>query len=296
MTAPATQTHEDDVLGKAYDRKLMGRLLVYTRPYRALMYGAFVLLCIEGGVQVVGPLLTRRVIDVAVPARDMHVVVVSTALLLVALLAEFVTSYGQTWLTSLLGQRVMRDLRMEIFSHLQRMSIPFFDRNPAGRLVTRVTADVEALNELFSSGVVSALGDLFTLVAISVAMFVMDWRFAIIAHLVIPLVVLASHLFRTRVRESYRETRTRLARINAFLQERLTAMRIVQLYSQEVAEAQRFERLNRDLRDAHIRSIQVYALYFPAVEIVMSIGLALLLVASASRVGLNTLTVGTVAA
>jgi ATP-binding cassette, subfamily B, multidrug efflux pump len=118
MTVPATQSHEDDVLGKAYDRKLMRRLLVYTRPYRGLMYGAFALLCVEGGVQVVGPLLTRRVIDVAVPAHDVGVVMVSTALLLLALIAEFVTSYGQTWLTSLLGQRVMRDLRMEIFEHL----------------------------------------------------------------------------------------------------------------------------------------------------------------------------------
>ena len=154
MTAPATQTHEDDILGKAYDSKLMRRLLVYTRPYRALMYGAFALLCVEGGVQVVGPLLTRRVIDVAVPAHDMHIVAVSTSFLLLALVADFITSYGQTWLTSLLGQRVMRDLRMEIFEHLQRLSVSFFDRNPAGRLITRVTSDVETLNELFTSGVV----------------------------------------------------------------------------------------------------------------------------------------------
>ena len=295
MSHPAT-LHEEEALGKAYDRRLMRRLLTYVRPYRLLVAGALLCLCLEGMLQLVGPILTQRVIDVALPRNDYSVVWKAAFLFIGALVAQFICSYGETWLTSLLGQRVMRDLRMEIFGHLQRMSIPFFDRNPAGRLVTRVTADVEALNELFSSGVVSALGDLFTLVAISVAMFVMDWRFAIIAHIVIPLVVLASHLFRTRVRESYRETRTRLARINAFLQERLTAMRTVQLYSQETAEAQRFERLNRDLRDAHIRSIQVYALYFPAVEIVMSIGLALLLVASASRVGVGTLTVGTVAA
>src|SRR5512132_1697951 len=114
MTAAASQTHEDDILGKAYDRKLMRRLLVYARPYRTLMYGAFALLCIEGGVQVVGPLLTRRVIDVAVPTHDLGIVLICTGLFFLALLTEFVTSYGQTWLTSLLGQRVMRDLRMEI--------------------------------------------------------------------------------------------------------------------------------------------------------------------------------------
>lgn len=296
MTAPATQTHEDDVLGKAYDRKLMGRLLVYTRPYRALMYGAFLLLCIEGGVQVVGPLLTRRVIDVAVPARDLHIVVVSTVLLLVALLTEFVTSYGQTWLTSLLGQRVMRDLRMEIFGHLQRLSVSYFDRNPAGRLITRVTSDVETLNELFTSGVVSGLGDLFTLIAISVAMLIMDWRLALASFLVIPLVVLVSGLFRKGVRDTYRDIRVRLARINSFLQERLTGMRIVQLFNQEKREAQRFDELNRSHLDANLKSITVYALYFPAIELLTSIALAILIVAGASRVHANLLSVGTVAA
>ena len=296
MTAPATQTHEDDILGKAYDSKLMRRLLVYTRPYRALMYGAFALLCVEGGVQVVGPLLTRRVIDVAVPARDMHIVATCTAFLLLALVAEFVTSYGQTWLTSLLGQRVMRDLRMEIFEHLQRLSVSFFDRNPAGRLITRVTSDVETLNELFTSGVVSGLGDLFTLVAISVAMLIMDWRLALASFAVIPFVVMVSGLFRKGVRDTYRDIRVRLARINSFLQERLTGMRIVQLFGQEKREAQRFDELNRSHLGANLKSITIYALYFPAIELLTSVALAILIVAGASRVHANLLSVGTVAA
>lgn len=296
MTAPATQTHEDDALGKAYDRKLMGRLLIYARPYRTLMYGAFALLCVEGGVQVVGPLLTRRVIDVAVPARDMHVVATCTAFLFLALVAEFVTSYGQTWLTSLLGQRVMRDLRMEIFEHLQRLSVSFFDRNPAGRLITRVTSDVETLNELFTSGVVSGLGDLFTLVAISVAMLILDWRLALASFAVIPFVVMVSGLFRKGVRDTYRDIRVRLARINSFLQERLTGMRIVQLFGQEKREAQRFDELNRSHLDANLKSITIYALYFPAIELLTSIALAILIVAGASRVRANLLSVGTVAA
>ena len=296
MTAPATLTHEDDILGKAYDSKLMRRLLVYTRPYRALMYGAFALLCVEGGVQVVGPLLTRRVIDVAVPARDMHIVATCTAFLLLALVAEFVTSYGQTWLTSLLGQRVMRDLRMEIFEHLQRLSVSFFDRNPAGRLITRVMSDVETLNELFTSGVVSGLGDLFTLVAISAAMLIMDWRLALASFAVIPFVVMVSGLFRKGVRDTYRDIRVRLARINSFLQERLTGMRIVQLFGQEKREAQRFDELNRSHLDANLKSITIYALYFPAIELLTSVALAILIVAGASRVHANLLSVGTVAA
>lgn len=296
MTAPATQTHDDDILGKAYDRKLMRRLLVYTRPYRGLMYGAFVLLCLEGMLQVVGPLLTRRVIDVAVPAHDMRIVVVSTVLFFLTLLADFALSYTQTWLTSLLGQRVMRDIRMQIFDHLQRLSVAFFDRNPAGRLITRVTSDVETLNELFTAGVVSGLGDLFTLVAISVAMLIMDWRLALASFAVIPFVVLVSGLFRKGVRNTYRDIRVRLARINSFLQERLTGMRIVQLFGQEKREAMRFDELNRSHLDAHLKSITVYALYFPAIELLTSIALAILIVAGASRVHADLLSVGTVAA
>lgn len=296
MTAPATQPHEDDILGKAYDRRLMRRLLIYTRPYRALMYGAFALLCVEGGVQVVGPLLTRRVIDVAVPARNMQVVIACTGFLFLALVADFITSYGQTWLTSLLGQRVMRDLRMEIFEHLQRLSVSFFDRNPAGRLITRVTSDVETMNELFTSGVVSGLGDLFTLVAISVAMLIMDWRLALASFAVIPFVVMVSGLFRKGVRDTYRDIRVRLARINSFLQERLTGMRIVQLFGQEKREARRFDELNRSHLDANLKSITIYALYFPAIELLTSIALAILIVAGASRVHANVLSVGTVAA
>src|SRR5216110_863417 len=296
MTAPATQPHEDDILGKAYDRKLMSRLLVYARPYHALMYGAFALLCVEGGIQVVGPLLTRRVIDVAVPAHDMRVVVIATTLFLLALVTEFVTSYGQTWLTSLLGQRVMRDLRLEIFRHLQRLSVSYFDRNPVGRLITRVTSDVETLNELFTAGVVAGLGDLFTLVAISVAMLIMDWRLALASFAVIPFVVLVSGLFRKGVRETYRDIRVRVARINSFLQERLTGMRIVQLFGQEKREAKRFDELNRSHLDAQLKSITIYALYFPAIELLTSIALAILIVAGASRVHANLLSVGTVAA
>src|SRR3954463_3955566 len=296
MTAPATHSHEDDILGKAYDRKLMSRLLVYARPYRSLMYGAFALLCVEGGIQVVGPLLTRRVIDVAVPTRDTRIVAICTAFFFLALVVEFVTSYGQTWLTSLLGQRVMRDLRMEIFHHLQRLSVSYFDRNPVGRLITRVTSDVETLNELFTSGVVSGLGDLFTLVAISVAMLLMDWRLALASFAVIPFVVIVSGLFRKGVRESYREIRVRIARINSLLQERLTGMPIVQLFGQEKPEAERFDDLNKSHLDAQLKSITVYALYFPAIELLTSIALAILIVAGASRVHATALSVGTVAA
>ncbi len=295
MTAP-TGIHEEDALGKVYDARLMRRLLVYVRPYRALVVGAIALLFIDGGVQLVGPLLTREVIDVAIPAGDIDGVRRAALLFGLALAVQFACSYGETVLTGLLGQNVMRDLRRDIFARLQRLSIPFYDRNPVGRLITRVTSDVEALNELFTSGVVAGLGDLFTLVAISVMMLVVDWRLALAAFAVIPFVYLVSHLFRVRVRDAYREIRTKLARINAFLQERVTGMRVVQLFGRERSEYDRFDALNRDHLRSHLKSITIYALYFPAIELLTSVALASLIVASARRVEIDTLSVGTVAA
>ena len=295
MTVPAS-IHEEDALGKVYDGRLMRRLLVYVRPYRGLVFAALAFLFIDGGVQLVGPLLTRHVIDVALPARDVGAVQTAALLFALSLVLQFACTYAETLLTSLLGQRVMRDLRADVFAHLQRLSISFFDRNPVGRLVTRVTSDVEALNELFTAGVVAGLGDLFTLVAISALMLAADWRLALAAFAVIPFVWLVSHVFRVRVRNAYREIRTRLARINAFLQERLAGVRVVQLFGRERWEAARFDRLNREHLHSHLKSITVYALYFPAIEVLTSVALASLLVAGASRVSAGTLTVGTVAA
>ena len=287
---------EDDEGRKGYDRRLVRRLLVYVRPYRALVAGALVLLMAEGLLQLVGPVLTEKVIDVALPRRDAALAWRSALLFAGSLLAAFGCSYGETMLTTLLGQRVMRDLRQQLFEHVQRLSIGFYDRTPVGRLVTRVTSDVESLNELFTAGVVAGLGDLFTLLAIAVLMIVTDWRLAIASFAVIPLVYLTSHLFQRRVRVAYREIRARLARINASLQERITGMRVVQLFGREHDEASRFETLNRGHLDAHLRSITIYALYFPAIEFLTSLALAILLVAGAQRVGVGTLTVGVVAA
>jgi ATP-binding cassette subfamily B protein len=293
---PGAQFHEEDVLGKAYDGRLMRRLLVYLRPYRRLLFGAIAVLLAEALLTLAGPLFTREVIDVALPARDAGLVTRLALLLAATLVIQFTLEYAGTMLTSLLGQRVMRDLRMQIFTHLQRLSIPFFDRTPVGRLITRVTSDVEALNELFTAGVVAGVGDLFTLAVISVVMLIIDWRLALAAFAVIPFVLLTSHLFRKHVREAYRDIRTRLARINAFLQERLTGMRVVQLFGREAHEARRFDESNRSHLTAHLRSIRIYALYFPAIELLTSVALASLIVAGAGRVAANTLTVGTVAA
>jgi ATP-binding cassette subfamily B multidrug efflux pump len=288
--------HQDDVVGKAYDGRLMRRLSVYVKPYGWLVAGALACLMLDGLLQLVGPIMTQRVIDVALPARDMSLVVNSAIFFAASLAVAFACQYGETILTSLLGQRVMRDLRREIFTHVQRLPVVFFDRNPVGRLVTRVTSDVESLNELFTAGVVAGLGDVFTLLAISAMMLVTDWRLAIASFFVIPFVYWASHVFRARVRDSYRDIRSKIARINAFLQERISGMRVVQLFGREHAEAQRFDALNRGHLDANLESITYYALYFPVIEVLTSIALASLIIAGAHRVEIGSLTVGTVAA
>ena len=295
MSSPAT-LHEEDALSRTYDARLMRRLLAYLRPYKGLVAASLLLLIVEGALQLAGPLLTQQIIDVALPQRDANAILQVTIVFALTLVAQFFCSYGETMLTALLGQSVMRDLRMQIFAHLQRLSIAFFDRNPAGRLITRVTSDVETLNELFTSGVVSGIGDLFTLLAIGIAMFIMDWRLALAALVVIPFIGGVSHWFRSRVRDAYRDIRTRLARINAFLQERITGIRIVQLFGREQAEMERFRELNAGHLEAHVRSIKYYAVYFPAIELFTSVALAILIVTSASFVHAGTLTVGTVAA
>ena len=289
-------TEPEDVLDKGYDAALLRRLLVYLRPYRALTAVAVFLLLAGAGLALVGPALTQRALDVAIPNHDTGLLGTLAALFLAALLIDFVVEYGQTMLTAYIGQRVMFDLRMQIFRHLQRLSITYFDRNPVGRLMTRVTSDVETLNELFSSGVVTVFGDVFTLVAIMTMMLWIDWRLAMVTFSVIPLVWLTARMFRRRVREAFRDIRIRLARLNAYLQERLSGMRVVQLFGREADSAARFAALNQEHLEAHRRSITIYAVFFPVVEVLTAVAMALLLYYGGLRALSGTLTVGVLAA
>ena len=279
-----------------YDGRLARRLLAYAWPFRGLIAAALLLLLVDGALQLVGPWLTRWVIDRAVPARDTAGIAAAATGFFGVLVAQFAAGWGETQLTTRLGQRIMHRLRTQLFAHVQRLPVPVLDRQPVGRLVTRVTADVEALNELFTAGVVAGLGDLFTLLAISVLMLVLDWRLALAAFAVIPAVVAVSQRFRREVRVSYRAIRARLARINALLQERLSGVRVVQLFGREPEEEARFAALNAGHLEAHLRSVTVYALYFPAIEVLTTVALAAILVAGARRLDLGAVTVGTVAA
>jgi ATP-binding cassette, subfamily B, multidrug efflux pump len=292
-----TQTSDEaDGGGRGYDASLLRRLLGYVRPYRWWTLAAVLLLMSQSLLALIGPRLTEHALDVAIPRHDLGLLGLLTGLYVATLAADFVVEYGGTLLTSYIGQRVMYDLRVQIFEHLQRLSISYFDRNPVGRLMTRVTSDVETLNELFSSGVVTIFGDAFTLIAIMAMMLLVDVKLALVTFAVIPLVWLTARVFRRRVRQAFSDIRVRLARLNAFLQERLSGMRVVQLFGREEDMAGRFGALNRDHLEAHLRSITIYAVFFPAVEVLTAVAMALLLWYGGLRVLDGTLTVGILAA
>jgi ATP-binding cassette subfamily B multidrug efflux pump len=287
---------DQDAPATRYDAALLRRLLRYLRPYRWLAAGALLLLLVQSVLALIGPRLTERALDVAIPRMDVGLLSLLAGLYLATLLFELIVEYGGAVLTAFIGQRVMYDLRMEIFGHFQRLSVTYFDRNPVGRLMTRVTSDVETLNELFSSGVVTIFGDVFTLVAIMGMMLVIDVRLALVTFAVIPLVWLTAAIFRRRVRDAFRDIRYRLARLNAFLQERLSGMRVVQLFGREADSARRFGELNREHLGAHLRSITIYAIFFPVVEVLTAVAMALLLWYGGLRVLDDTLTLGVLAA
>jgi len=288
--------HEEEALGKPYDAVLMRRLLRYLRPYLWMTGAAVAMLLALAVLQLAGPYLTEVAIDRAIPARDLHLVALLGAAMAAALVAEFVLEYGQTVLTAFIGQRVMVDLRDEIFRKLQRLAVGFYDRNPVGRLITRVTSDVETLNDMFTGGVVALFGDIFTLLVIMVWMLAVDWKLALVSFAVIPFIAAAARLFQATVRRAYRDIRVRLARINAFLQEHVTGMRVVQLFGREAQAAGRFDAVNRKYLEANLASIVAYALFFPVVELLTSVALASILLYGGNRVLGHTLTVGVLAA
>jgi ATP-binding cassette, subfamily B, multidrug efflux pump len=268
---------EDEAFDRPYDLRLMRRLLSYLRPYRLGVAAAVALLLAGAAMETVGPVLTQRALDVAVPHRDLGYLGVLVALYLGSLVLAFVFEFAQTLLTTWLAQHVMYDLRVQVFARLQHLSLRYFDRNPVGRLMTRVTNDVEALNEAFSSGIVTAFGDVFTLLFILAAMLRLDWRLALVTFTVLPFVFAAAFVFRGLIRRAFRDIRVRLARINAYLQEHLSGVRVVQLFGRERESMRRFASINRDHLQANLRSITWYALFFPTIEVLTAAAMALIL-------------------
>ena len=290
---------DDDVLGKAYDGRLMRRLLTYLRPYRGQVALAVAAIIGHSALDLAPPYLTKIVIDRYIPVGDLGGLGTIAMLYLVALTASFLLEYLQTWTMQVIGQRIMFDLRMQLVAHLHRLDLRFYDRNPVGRLMTRITTDVDVLNELFTSGVVSVFGDVFTLIGIMAVLIWMDWRLALAAFSVLPLIAGITHWFRVNARESYRTVRTWIARINAFLQERITGMATVQLYRREARDFAAFDEIDRQHRNANVQSIFYYAVFYPAVELVGALAASLILWVGGARIisdGGDMLTLGSLVA
>ena len=288
--------HDDEILGKAYDGRLMRRLLGYLRPYRwraVLALGAIVA---SVGFQLTQPILVRLAIDEYMTRGDLAGVGRVALLYLGTLVCAFVAEFIQTATLQMIGQRIMYDLRRQVYDHLQRLDVAFYDRNPVGRLMTRVTSDVDAINDLFTSGVVSVFGDVLSLLGIVVVLTTLDWRLALLTFCVLPLILLVTQWFRRNVRESYREVRTWVSRLNAFLQENLTGMATVQLFRREARNFADFDRINSEHRNANLRSIYYYAVFYPAIEFVGAISTALILWFGGIWVMAGSLSIGTLVA
>ncbi len=296
MSEAAAYHHEEEALGKARDTGLLLRLLSYLSPYKGKVVLAVILLFLVAVLELAGPVLTMIALDHAIPDGDVGLLLVLVVAFTTALFLSLLLEYAQAVITTWLGQRVMYDLRMQVFGHIQKLSLRYFDRNPVGRLMTRVTNDVEALNELFSSGVVTVFGDLFMLILIMVALTIMNPALALVTFAVVPFVVIAAFLFRGLIRKAYREIRVRLARINAYLQERIGGIGVVQLFGREEDSFRRFERINKDHLDSHLRSITYYALFFPVIEVLTSVALAVILWYGGGAVIQDAATIGTLAA
>src|SRR5277367_4495311 len=279
---------EEEVLGKAYDSRLMKRLLTYLRPYKWQVGIALASILIKAGADVLGPYLTRIVVDrYLAPVHGLRtpfdrflsnkplVGIGQIAGLYVGLLVfSFLLEYLQTYYMQWAGQKTMFDMRAQIFRHLQRMHIGFYDKNPVGRLVTRVTTDVDAVNEMFTSGVVSIFEDVFVLAGIIAIMLRMNWKLALITFAVLPLIGIATKIFRDKVRDSYRRIRVAIARINAYLQEHVSGMVVLQLFNREERAFDKFSEVNAVHMDAFKDAIMAHAVYYPVVEILSAIAIA----------------------
>jgi len=311
MAEQKTQQQDDDVVGKAYDGRLMRRLMTYLRPYKLQAGISLAAILLKAGSDVLGPYLTKVAVDRYMTARPaphqaaltrwlnpnpMVGVTQIACLYLATLVLSYLLEFVQTYLMQWTGQKVMFDMRSQIFRHIQRMHVSFFDRHPVGRLVTRLTSDVDALNEMFTSGVFAIFEDVFVLALIVIIMLRMNWWLALIAFAVLPLILAVTRVFRKHVRDSYRRIRSAIARINASTQEHVSGMSVVQLFNREQRSYEEFEAVNKQHMVAFKDAIMAYALYYPAVELLSSVAIALVIWLGGNGVLRNAVSIGVLVA
>lgn len=268
---------EDEILGKAYDSKLMKRLLLYLKPYRWHVVLAIFLAILVSSIGPLRPYITKIIIDDYIVVKNYEGMLPFIILLFVTIFLQAILQYVLNYFTQWIGQKTIYNMRMQVFSHLQNLALKFFDNNPVGRLVTRVTSDVEVLNEMFSSGIVMVFSDVFTIIFIVSYMFIMNVELSLVTLCVIPILVYSTFIFRKKVREAYREVRKYVASMNSFLNENITGMNTVQLFNREEKSLNDFKNINALHRDANIKSIFYYAVYFPLVDFTSALAIALII-------------------
>jgi ATP-binding cassette subfamily B multidrug efflux pump len=283
---------EEEILGKAYDAKLMKRLLSYIKPYKHYVIFAILLNVVVAALGPIRPYLTKIAVDDYIANSDYKGLMLISLALFGSLLFQAVIQYFLTYFTQYLGQKTLFDLRTQIFNHIQKLALKFFDKTPIGRLVTRATNDVEALGELFSSGIVMVFSDIFIILWILGFMFFMDFSLSLVTLSVLPVLIYGTFLFRRKARESYRDVRLHLARLNSYMQEHVTGMSVVQIFNKEKDELKRFSDINSDYRQVNIKSIFYYAVFYPSVELLSSIAIGLIIWYGGGEIIQGTLTIG----
>lgn len=274
MSSEVTKYHEEEAIGKTYDLRIVRRLLGYLRPYWHLAALALVLTFLTNALISTQPLFTKIAVDSYITPRNTDGIWLFALAFFGVFLFRFIFSYLQEVLLNRVGQRVMYDLRSQIYAKLQRQEVAYFDRYPVGRIITRLTSDVDALNELFTSGVIDVLGDLVIIIAIIAWMFALDWKLAIVSLITVPLLFTATNWFRKRAREGFDKVRTRNARLNAFLQEYVSGAQTVQLMNAEDGSQKKFARINDNYRQANIETIYYYSVFYPLVDFIGAVGIA----------------------
>jgi len=287
---------DDEVLGKAYDSRLMKRLLSYLKPYAWLIALSVLILLASSLAQLAGPYLTKIAIDNHISKGDPVGLFRIIVLFLAVVAIGFSLQYAQVYLMQYVGQMAMRDLRLQLFRHVMHLDLAYYDRNPVGRTMTRITSDIQVLHEMFTSGVVAVFGDIFMLIGIVVIMLALNAKLALMVFLVLPLIVIATAIFRSKVRQSYRDVRSWMARINSFLQEHISGISVVQSFAVEDKVKTDYDYLNSRLRNAHLRGVFYYSVFFPVIELIGAIALAIIIAYGGSRILTGTLTLGALVA
>ncbi len=283
---------DDEILGKAYDSKLMKRLLIYIKPYKKYVILAIFMTVLVSALGPLGPWLTKIAVDDYIAKSNYNGLMKICLFLFGSLIFQSIMQYILTYYTQLLGQKTIYDLRTQLFAHTQKLALKYFDKTPIGRVVTRVTNDVESLQELFSSGIIMVFSDIFIIMWILVFMFAMDIKLTFVTLSVMPFLVYGTFLFRRKVRETYREVRFHLARLNSYMQEHITGMNIIQIFHKEKVELKRFSEINADNRASNIRSVFYYAIFFPGVEFLSSVAFGLIIWYGGGEVLHKALTIG----